>query len=209
MHECLAPGTLMKAQWCRSSYHSLHLCHLFSSWTPAILTYLCANRWHLYGKSWDVLLYGMDNALAQTTGGSSSLFFSTSPSYYFNISLEFRFRDSYTYYDLSINYLFWLKTAFGASNYSHFLNIFRITSFYDHITGTPLHFFLHLSMSVTKLNGYSTAAVTSLIWHTKQQWPWLNSSLCQCNELWKESMHCQRNCCTNQTPSGQNNARRS
>lgn len=80
MHECLTPGTLMKAQWCRSSYHSLHLCHLFSSWTPAILTDLCANRWHLYGKSWDVLLYGMDNALAQTTGGSSSLFFSTSPS---------------------------------------------------------------------------------------------------------------------------------
>lgn len=139
-------------------------------------------------------------------------------SFYFKISLDFCYPDSYTYYDLTINYFFWLKTAFSASNCSHFQNIFRITSFYDHFLKqvfqkkkkpSLLLFFLHLSMSVTKLNGYSTAAVTSLIRHTKQQWPWLNLSLCQCNELWKESMHCQRNfCCTNQTPSGQNNARR-
>lgn len=138
MHECLTPGTLMKAQWCRSSYHSFHLCHLFSSWTPAILTDLCANRWHLYGKSWDVLLYGMDNALAQTTGGSSSLFF-----LYFSLSLPISRSLLISVFLINILWPFYKLFRLIKNSYSHFLNIFRITSFYDQqvFQNSTHHFF--------------------------------------------------------------------
>lgn len=133
MHECHPPGTLMKAQWCRSCYHSLHLCHLFCSWTPAILTDLCANRWHLYGKSWDVLLYGMDNALAQTTGGSSSLFFSTSPSLFLFQHLSWFLFSSFIYILWPFYTLFILiKNSFQCIKLQPFSKYFQ-----DHIILQP------------------------------------------------------------------------
>jgi len=148
MHECHPPGSLMKAQWCRSCYHSLHLCHLFCSWTPAILTDLCANRWHLYGKSWDVLLYGMDNALAQATRGSSSLFFSTSRSLFLFQHLSW-FLLSY-FYTLFVL----IKNSFQCIN----LNILRP---YPEKKYPSLLFFLYQSMSITAYK--TTVALTKCI----------------------------------------------
>ncbi len=126
-------AVLLGLRWKHSDGGAVIILFIFATFSPheppAILTDLCANRWHLYGKSWDVLLYGMVNALAQTTGGSSSLFSSTSPSLFLFWHLsDFSFPDTITHYDsnLSIHYFYFQTTViFGI--------FFRTTSFYDHV----------------------------------------------------------------------------